>query len=417
MRLAGFLICAFLACTNCRPQRHAATSPGSHGTINILLANGRGIVLITDSRATYSDGQHRDDSPKLFELDNHTVCSIAGFATDPGPFPEMRLEIAGAIRSFREGLAHNYAPLSFRDKAGALAEFLRARLDLLVYGYQTAGVFRSMTDFGLQVLIAGYDLDGSADEASVEIGASRISSDSRDGLVAMEVKNISVSEVDDRFSFRTAGIDDSVQSRLKAPGAFLDEPAISSLYSALKRDEGATMSIDDLANLAKYLEKDAAQNPHIGGPIQIAELQKGDVVMRTPNKLFVGAAPKPLILVVQSSSIGPGFLYHSPGLTYAMTAYINDSCMNSRIRLDGAIIYSGEFDGCIFFYNGGLFERGARAVITSGLLVLGPKAQEGSVAASEAMRKLPELKPVSYNELPLSENLKRLLWGPPPDGR
>ncbi len=329
----------------------------------------------------------------------------------------MRLEIAGAIRSFREGLAHNYAPLSFRDKAGALAEFLRARLDLLVYGYQTAGVFRSMTDFGLQVLIAGYDLDGSADEASVEIGASRISSDSRDGLVAMEVKNISVSEVDDRFSFRTAGIDDSVQSRLKAPGAFLDEPAISSLYSALKRDEGATMSIDDLANLAKYLEKDAAQNPHIGGPIQIAELQKGDVVMRTPNKLFVGAAPKPLILVVQSSSIGPGFLYHSPGLTYAMTAYINDSCMNSRIRLDGAIIYSGEFDGCIFFYNGGLFERGARAVITSGLLVLGPKAQEGSVAASEAMRKLPELKPVSYNELPLSENLKRLLWGPPPDGR
>jgi 20S proteasome alpha/beta subunit len=52
----------------------------SHGTINILLANDNGIVLVTDSRATALDGGHFDTSVKLFRLDESTVCSIAGLA-------------------------------------------------------------------------------------------------------------------------------------------------------------------------------------------------------------------------------------------------------------------------------------------------------------------------------------------------
>lgn len=69
----------------------------SHGTINILLANGNGMVLLTDSRTSNHGRLVSDNSPKLFQLDDKTVCSIAGFYFDPGPTFELNLQIPGSL--------------------------------------------------------------------------------------------------------------------------------------------------------------------------------------------------------------------------------------------------------------------------------------------------------------------------------
>jgi 20S proteasome alpha/beta subunit len=68
----------------------------TRGTINILLANSNGMVLVTDSRASNRLGQKvKDRSQKLFKIDAAMVCSIAGFGSDPGPHGITR-ETAGA---------------------------------------------------------------------------------------------------------------------------------------------------------------------------------------------------------------------------------------------------------------------------------------------------------------------------------
>ena len=47
-----------------------------HGTINIVLANEKGIVVLTDSMITLGDGhQSPDPAQKLFKLDDRTVCT------------------------------------------------------------------------------------------------------------------------------------------------------------------------------------------------------------------------------------------------------------------------------------------------------------------------------------------------------
>jgi|ERR1700733_233567 len=55
----------------------------SHGTINIILANRNGLVALTDSRLS-SNGQPVLRGQKLFKVDDHTVCAVAGFYMDSG---------------------------------------------------------------------------------------------------------------------------------------------------------------------------------------------------------------------------------------------------------------------------------------------------------------------------------------------
>jgi hypothetical protein len=56
----------------------------THGTINIVLANQNGAIVETDSRLSYK-GVPKGEGQKLFQLDDHTVCAIAGFYTAPLP--------------------------------------------------------------------------------------------------------------------------------------------------------------------------------------------------------------------------------------------------------------------------------------------------------------------------------------------
>jgi Proteasome subunit len=70
--------------TRTATPRESPTS--THGTINLLLANKNGTVLITDSRISNGNYQRiSDHAQKLFQLDDKTVCSIANFYSDPGP--------------------------------------------------------------------------------------------------------------------------------------------------------------------------------------------------------------------------------------------------------------------------------------------------------------------------------------------
>jgi len=88
LRCVVLFSCVYFGCAqNKRPEQ-------THGTINILLANKNGLVLLTDSRLSNATQQPVDDGQKLFVLDDHTICSIAGFYSDSGPYIGNRYPVA-----------------------------------------------------------------------------------------------------------------------------------------------------------------------------------------------------------------------------------------------------------------------------------------------------------------------------------
>src|SRR5437773_8729278 len=66
-----------------------------HGTINVALGNKNGIVVLTDSMLTTGDHQLPNPGEKLFKLDDHTVCAIAGFVSAPGPARDLNTSTSG----------------------------------------------------------------------------------------------------------------------------------------------------------------------------------------------------------------------------------------------------------------------------------------------------------------------------------
>ena len=59
-------------------------SPHLGGTVNIFLANGNGLVAVTDSLLSHDNVPVRF-AQKLFKVDDHTICAIAGWYSSGGP--------------------------------------------------------------------------------------------------------------------------------------------------------------------------------------------------------------------------------------------------------------------------------------------------------------------------------------------
>lgn len=55
----------------------------THGTVNVYLANKNGLVVVTDSKL--SGDPRVPFGQKLFKIDDHTICTIAGWFSDSGP--------------------------------------------------------------------------------------------------------------------------------------------------------------------------------------------------------------------------------------------------------------------------------------------------------------------------------------------
>jgi hypothetical protein len=268
-------------------------TPPTHGTINVLLANRNGVVLVTDSRASDQQGRKvHDRSQKLFKIDDATVCSTAGFGADPGPGDTIRETVTGEIQSIVDGLAKSSGPMSFRDKIEVFTSTLKAQLVNLETDYeyaQKAPGTPSHSKQDLILLFAGYDKEGTAIAKVVitvnptqTIDSHRIFEDS----VHTEFKPV----VKDLVYF-TAGVDDTVKYRLQSPAAFDTEAELNDYRNAVRDGKTANLRVEQLESLARYLEKDASGYPVVGGPVQIAKIVDKQVQVDLPPNLIKSGPP------------------------------------------------------------------------------------------------------------------------------
>src|ERR1017187_8634450 len=103
-----------------------APNPVLTGTVNIVLANANGIVVLTDSDQTrwLPTGEpitNPQPGQKLFRIDDKTVCTIAGFGSVPLPgFPEFTNSAAGVLDSYSAELRSKVGRHSFHEKLTSL---------------------------------------------------------------------------------------------------------------------------------------------------------------------------------------------------------------------------------------------------------------------------------------------------------
>jgi hypothetical protein len=154
------------------PEADTEETP-THGTVNVLLTNKNGLVVLTDS--ALSDGQKLVGyGPKLFQIDNKTVCSIAGWYSDPGlvikpdnvaeaSYP-VYMAVPGIIQTITSRAA--VGSLSNEEKMKMLSGAFKLSLLLVANVYEAAGVSRPVNSLSWtsEITLAGFD-----DKGMVEI--------------------------------------------------------------------------------------------------------------------------------------------------------------------------------------------------------------------------------------------------------
>jgi hypothetical protein len=129
-----------------------------HVTVNIVLANPQGIVVVTDSML--SPNRFRAQrGQKLFQIDDRTICTVAGWYSSSGPtidgvhYPSFTA-VSNTIRWFT---ANNpgMAALSIQRKLEVLASVVRFGLETMSSVDAATGGSISLQPS--QITLSGFD--------------------------------------------------------------------------------------------------------------------------------------------------------------------------------------------------------------------------------------------------------------------
>jgi hypothetical protein len=345
-----------------------------HGTINVVLGNQHGMVVLTDSMLTAGDHQLQEPGQKLFRLDDHTVCTIAGFVSAPAPTPELYTSTSAIIHEYTKQLAQQPAQ-GIREKLTSLAHLFNFHLSAIatlrgVTGLQTPG-----DNYSFQLIVAGYDTDGIA-----RIGRITLRTVQLGDSFSSEVQEISIVDVGKGLISRLGGQPDIAELLLRDPDTIHHDAALTAYAASLRQDKGQSLTIDQMKELAITLARQTGKSyPSVGGADQIAILEQGRV-----TKIEQQAFPEPPKVLYQFSFMtdsqfsGPNALEISPGTTMLIMRTTFD---HDRRKLDGHYYFSDTFKDSIIAYDGGPLYFDKSNHVLNCQLVIGVHAKRRSETA------------------------------------
>ena len=418
----GFALC-------CLPPAHAVAqanrSPGpQHGTVNVILAQGDSLVVVTDSMLTNRFG-HSPTGFKLVKIDDHTICAIAGFYNEGGP---DSLEAFGAfIPRILENFSYDRSQESFSNMARSLEVYVGFSLTTHFNAVAPAHPAGWTNDpaFALELTLAGYDLDGSLQVADITFRPIRTKSgiklESFDRPLGSSTpacayaaglqKIAQVEPIDDNPITPTglvvhkingslfcdvAGLPNVAYEMLANPHAHTSDVLIS--YADAQKT-GKTLSAAELRSLAIFLVEQTENSEKkkrtfkVGGPNLVAVLSGGKVVEAPPDAIeeqarAVGALLGGSKLSASTFNCPYRTVKSAPSKpVYELTgdAKLVDVQMTSKgcvQTIDGIVIHDSSFrDSTLFYYGIGPILFGNSNEVVDSNLVLGPnaKAEDPSV--------------------------------------
>jgi len=351
LRLLTMLAPTFIACS-LYSQVISTKSAASHGTVNIFLGNSNGLVAVTDSRIS-SNGRPIGYGQKLFKLDDHTICSIAGFFSDagptfsgPSPHP-LETDIAPMFNAYIEYVWRHKSG-SLRDKFYALAKSWALDLDVLEKVEQIA---KQPPDTSPSVLtVAGYD-DGALWVGQITLNPTTIHGQPEFTLPSKPplLKQV----MGGQLTSKTAGIDSLTQTLLDDPARYAGYDPIFQIYAESEKRGGSPLTLDQLKTLANRLERmTAIKYPSVvGGIPQVAVLSRGkaDLLPRVvtfprsiTNRKVVSVFRNLTLFDITITNNDPGVLM----------LFVNDRVHDCSVDMDRMIFANSTFYNCVFNYNG-----------------------------------------------------------------
>jgi len=137
-----------------------------HGTINITLSNGADLVAVTDTMITWANGQHTPSGAKLYQVDDRTICMIAGFYLGGGPqnlaafaalIPQLMNDYVTKVSN---GSVNGHNAIDFDSKANGLIRHFVFRLTAHLQSLVTDSPGFDINDpnLVLYLALAGFDL-------------------------------------------------------------------------------------------------------------------------------------------------------------------------------------------------------------------------------------------------------------------
>ena len=353
----------------------------------MFLADGNGIVALTDSRLTMNGRPMSDPAQKLFPLDIRTIVTFAGFASQPLPMdPEILNSTSDVIQGYATELilGSSGEKLSLKRKLEGLAFVLGNQLEHVMMIDRDRPHER---DFDVELTIAGYDIDKSPKIEWVDLSLTNPN----------PFYSVSVGEVQEKlvgrdFTHCIRGIPFTAEDILNNPKQYRAEPIVAR-YSESLQAGAAPLTLDEMENLAKFLkERTAVDYAEVGGPDQIAVLGDGFLkALKQPQFPKKPPLPRMLFSFVEQNTFDQVPDEAEPiAATPPMTLlFANNTFQHRHIVLDGGYFFNNLFDHCIVAYNGGRtkFVDGQNDVASSDL-ILGPSVDLQS-AEVKKLRRLP----------------------------
>lgn len=386
-------------CLSCAALAGSA-NPVFTGTVNIVLANAHGMVVLTDSNQTMtlSSGEHVTSprpGQKLFRIDDKTVCTIAGFGSVFLPnFPAFTSSAAGVLDRYVATLRRNGGAHSFHEKLTSLYFLIQFQLDGI--GNLQHLDRTQVGDYGFELILAGYDLDGTAKIGKIVLSGSL----SPDGLFLPVLQQLTETAVGRELVYEKAGMGGAdVENILDHPAQFAAEPEIGKYAISKVSDQGSSLTLVEMEALAKSLAHHSALvNRYyvngklmwpVGGPDQIAIIEHGIVITvdqplmsfeqrslnMTPFEMMVGmtvdARPRPGV------SNTPALISK---VTKGNVALLLKMGLYGSIWLDNGYYFEDDFRDGTLYYDGGLLGFDSSNRVTNCRLVLGPRVDRESPA-------------------------------------
>ena len=381
----------------------------SHGTVNILLANGNGLSVLTDSRL--SDDQGRPlpgEAQKLFKIDSHTICTVAGWYSNPGPrsnsigertisqFPAL-LRVPQLIDEF----------LSFADLD---SQSLNRKVDLLTQLFAVAMLDQAYVDFvsgtepnvsNSELTVAGYDNE------TLSIVQVNLVPQIVDGrILGYDVQKFPPQEVrpNGHLIWVVRGITELSKPILEGTNTsdpFLielisrnaNDPSLIRLRQSLVADGGASLSLKEMRRIAERLEAitSAAFPGLVGDNLQIAELSN-----RSVSAFVQPLSPENLPRRTTSTGIeglrieGPGLIMNAGSRNVALAHDLE--FQDAAQPIDNVFYYRSRFDRCQLTFSGSprtIFDKSN--ILTDSSLTLIGKADANSPFVKQLRMDFPKL--------------------------
>lgn len=382
----------------------------SHGTLVVAIGTPRFIVVAADSRRSWRDGSHQDDSKKLFRVGEKRAIAIAGLASAPvAEVPGLVEEIAPLLEeqlvlyasgnfAVRDDREWNDPPRP--DVPGALRD-VPAHMDhiddipydwwrLLGGPTQTianiAATFhpgRDLSQYTLEGLLAGFKESGEAKLEHLVMVPRWVSSNFGRPYVALsEMRKRRTTK--ERLIYKTMGITKLADSILEGQidddlhRLVADYPFIKKYLD--QRTDGSVDAIgekDAIGLCGELITLTASQDSRVGSrPLQIAVLHpRQDALFDVPSFSLRSKFLEPWGTWNLGVVFTPDFPFEEqqPGSVYVWSS-IKDN--KSPVHLDKNYFYGNQIENATFIYSGGPVWFGSNNRVTNATLKIAPRIDE-----------------------------------------